>query len=198
MEEKKKFNKAEFFRILKFTAFSISAGVIQLVSFTLLYEVIHWIWWPSYLISIILSVIWNFTFNRKFTFKSANNVPIAMTLVLLYYCAFTPISVFGGDALEASGWNGTLVTVIMMLLNFVTEFIWQRFVVFRNSIDSNQVKEDEVTIQEESKEEKTERKQNEKKAKKESKGQLGKINYDVISKELAELEESRKNKQKNK
>lgn len=193
-DEKKKFNKEEFFRILKFTAFSISAGVIQFATTSLLNEVIHLSYWPSYLIGLVLSVIWNFTFNRKFTFKSANNVPIAMLLVLAYYCVFTPISTFGAEAIEASGWPGMLVTVIMMLLNFVTEFIWQRFVVFRGSINTN-VKEEEVTISEESKEEKAERKQTEKKAKKESKGQLGKINYDVIAKEMAELEEMRKNQQ---
>lgn len=70
---------------------------------------------------VALSVIWNFTFNRKFTFKSASNVPLAMTLVFLFYCAFAPASVFGGNALESIGWNGTLVTVLMMAINFVTE-----------------------------------------------------------------------------
>lgn len=135
-QEKKSFNKQELFRALKFLGFSISAGVIQIVSFEILFDAIKWLWWPSYLISIVLSVIWNFTFNRKFTFKSANNVPIAMMWTLLYYVAFIPVSVFGGDALEGVGWNGTLVTVIMMVINFVTEFLWQRFFVFRNSIDS--------------------------------------------------------------
>lgn len=134
--KKKKIDKEEVFRALKFLGFSISAGVIQIVSFTILYEVIHWLWWPSYLISIILSVVWNFTFNRKFTFKSANNVPIAMAWTLLYYAAFVPISVFGGNALEDIGWNGTLVTFIMMVINFVTEFLWQRFFVFRKSINT--------------------------------------------------------------
>lgn len=135
-KKKKRISKAEIFRALKFVGFSISAGVIQIASFEILFDVIHWIWWPSYLISIVLSVIWNFTFNRKFTFKSANNVPIAMMWTLLYYVAFVPISVFGGDALENIGWNGTLVTFIMMLINFVTEFLWQRFFVFRKSIDT--------------------------------------------------------------
>lgn len=134
---KKKINKAEVLRALKFVGFSISAGVIQIGTFEILYDVIHWLWWPSYLISIVLSVIWNFTFNRKFTFKSANNVPIAMMWTLLYYAAFIPASVFGGKALEDGGWNGTLVEVLMMVINFVTEFLWQRFFVFRNSIDTN-------------------------------------------------------------
>lgn len=135
--EKKKISKAEVFRALKFVGFSISAGVIQIGTFEILYDAIHWLWWPSYLISIVLSVIWNFTFNRKFTFKSANNVPIAMMWTLLYYAAFIPASVFGGKALEEVGWNGTLVEALMMVINFVTEFVWQRFFVFRNSIDTN-------------------------------------------------------------
>ena len=100
-----------------------------------MYNWIGWkVWWPSYLISIILSVIWNFTFNRKFTFKSASNVPLAMTLALLFYCAFVPASVFGGDALEGIGWNGTVVTVLMMIINFVFEFIWDKFVVFNDKV----------------------------------------------------------------
>ena len=132
----KKMDKAEIFRILKFVGFSISAGVIQIVSFEILYHAINWYWWPSYLISIILSVIWNFTFNRKFTFQSASNVYIAMAWTLLYYVAFIPISVFGGNELENIGWHGTLVTVLMMLLNFVTEFAWQRYFVFRKSINT--------------------------------------------------------------
>ena len=131
-----KFDKAEFFRMLKFVGFSISAGVIQIASFEILYHAINWYWWPSYLISITLSVIWNFTFNRKFTFQSANNVYIAMAWTLLYYVAFIPISVFGGNELENIGWHGTLVTVLMMLLNFVTEFAWQRYFVFRKSINT--------------------------------------------------------------
>lgn len=129
----KKSKKQQFVEILKFTGFSISAGVIQLLSFTIFYEWAAWLaWWPSYLISIILSVIWNFTFNRKFTFKAANNVPIAMLLVAAYYCAFIPLSVFGGNALEEL-WGekfGILVTVLMMVINFVTEFIWDKFLVF--------------------------------------------------------------------
>ena len=132
----KKIDKAEIFRILKFVGFSISAGVIQIASFEILYHAINWYWWPSYLISIILSVIWNFTFNRKFTFQSANNVYIAMAWTLLYYVAFIPISVFGGNELENIGWHGTLVTALMMLLNFVTEFAWQRYFVFRKSINT--------------------------------------------------------------
>lgn len=137
IEEKHLTKKQQIFQFLKFTGFSVSAGAIQLLSFTILYEWTACLpWWPAYLISIILSVIWNFTFNRKFTFKSANNVPLAMGLVLVYYCAFIPVSVFGGDALE-SVWGekfGIAVTVLMMLINFVTEFLWDKFFVFNEKI----------------------------------------------------------------
>ncbi len=127
--------KKAFLQFVIFALFSASAGIIQMLSFECLYHWIGWDnWWATYLISLTLSVIWNFTFNRKFTFKSSSNVPIAMTLVLLYYCAFTPISVFGGQALENAGWNGTLVTVIMMLLNFATEFFFDKYVTFNDKV----------------------------------------------------------------
>ena len=133
--EKNTSKKAQFIQILKFTAFSLSAGVIQILSFELLYNWINCLpWWPSYLISIVLSVIWNFTFNRKFTFKSATNVPLSMALAFVFYVAFVPASVFGGNALEGIGWNGTLVTVLMMVINFVLEFLWQKFIVFNERV----------------------------------------------------------------
>ena len=141
IEEKVKENKknpskkTQVWEMIKFLLFSLSAGAIQILSFELLYTWTACLsWWPSYLISIVLSVVWNFTFNRKFTFKSSCNVPISMLLVLAYYCVFIPVSVFGGRALEAIGWNGTLVTLLMMVLNFVTEYIWQKFVVFNEKI----------------------------------------------------------------
>lgn len=136
-------NKKEFWRAVKFVLFSISAGVIQIVSFTLLQEIVikdvnqPYGW--SYFISLALSVIWNFTFNRKFTFKSANNVPIAMLKVLGYYVVFTPISIFGGVALVNAGWNEYLVLAISMVVNFVTEYIFDTLVVFRDSIDTNDI-----------------------------------------------------------
>ena len=128
----------ELIRTVKFVLFSISAGVIQLLSFTLLNELMTWPYWPSYLISITLSVLWNFTLNRRFTFKSANNVPIAMLQTALFYLVFPPTSTFFGNYLaETLLWNEYLVTVINMLSNFVLEYLFQRFVVFRNSLDTN-------------------------------------------------------------
>ena len=119
---------------LIFTLFSLSAGVIQIGTFTLLSEVVGWSFWPSHLISVTLSVIWNFTFNRKYTFKASNNVPIAMLLVAAYYAVFIPASVFGGNALEAIGWHALLVEALMMIINFVTEFVYQKFLVFNPKI----------------------------------------------------------------
>ena len=125
-------------RSLKFLLFSISAGVIQILSFTLLNELLHLPYWVSYLIALVLSVIWNFTLNRRFTFRSANNVPIAMLKVAAYYAVFTPVTTILGNYLEGTcGWNGMLVTILNMLLNFVTEYLYDRFVVFGKSIDTN-------------------------------------------------------------
>ena len=127
----------ETWRFLKFVLFSASAGLIEIGSFALLNELLDWPYWPSYLIALVLSVLWNFTLNRKFTFRSAANVPRAMLLVLAYYCAFTPASTVLGNWLSDDlGWNGYLVTAINMLLNLSTEFLFQRYVVYRNQIDT--------------------------------------------------------------
>ena len=128
----------EALRFIKFAVFSASAGLIELGSFTLLNEVTTWSYWPCYLIALLLSVVWNFTLNRKFTFHAATNVPVAMLKVLAYYAVFTPLSALFGDYLaETLKWNEYLVTVLNMLLNFVTEFLYQRFFVFGKSIDSD-------------------------------------------------------------
>ena len=128
----------ELIRTVKFVLFSISAGVIQILSFTLLNELMTWPYWPSYLIAITLSVLWNFTLNRRFTFKSANNVPIAMAQTAAFYLVFTPLSTLLGNYLvETLQWNEYLVTILNMLSNFVLEYLFQRFVVFRNSLDTN-------------------------------------------------------------
>ena len=138
MKEKKDYK--ELFRAIKFTIISISAGIIQIGTFTLMYEVFKWIYWPSYLISLLLSVLWNFTINRKYTFKSANNVKVAMLLVLAFYVVFTPVSTILGSLAEGSGVNGFIVEIITMLSNFVLEFIYNRFVVYRNSCDTIETK----------------------------------------------------------
>ena len=127
----------EFTRMLKFTFFSISAGLVEIGAFTLLNEVFHLPYWVSYLVALVLSVLWNFTLNRRYTFKSAANVPIAMLKVAAFYVVFTPLS----TALEhwytaTLGWNEYLATGANMLLNFVTEFLYQRYFVFGKSLDT--------------------------------------------------------------
>lgn len=127
----------EFGRMVKFTFFSISAGAIEIGAFALLNEWLHLPYWVSYLTALVLSVLWNFTLNRRYTFKSAANVPVAMLKVAAYYVVFTPLS----TALEhwytaGLGWNEYVATALNMLLNFVTEFLYQRFFVFGKSIDT--------------------------------------------------------------
>ena len=129
----------EFWRAVKFTLFSASAGLIQIGSFTLMNEVMRWPYWVCYLTALVLSVLWNFTLNRKFTFKSAANVPVAMLKVAAYYAVFTPLSTWLEDWYTMGlGWNEYLATAANMVLNFVTEFLYQRFFVFGRSIDTQE------------------------------------------------------------
>ena len=136
-------------QMIKFTLFSASAGIIQLGSYTLFYEALHWAPWLAYLVSLVLSVLWNFTFNRKYTFRSDANVGRCMLLVALFYLVFTPASTWWTAALTGENpftgaaasseplVNNYVVQLGTMLINFVTEFLYQRFVVYRNSIDTN-------------------------------------------------------------
>ena len=132
--------KAELIRTVKFVLFSASAGIIQVIGFSLLNELLHLNYWVSYLISLTLSVLWNFTLNRKFTFHSAANVPIAMAKVAGFYLVFTPLSTWWTAALTEPAygimWNEYLVLAITMLTNFVTEYLFDRFLVFGSSIDT--------------------------------------------------------------
>ena len=133
-EEKKK----EIVRIIKFVFFSISAGIIEIASFSLLTELTTLPYWPCYLTALVLSVLWNFTLNRKFTFQSASNVPIAMIKVALFYAVFTPVTTIGGNYLvENLHWNDYLVTGINMIINLSTEYLYDRFIVFRDSLDTH-------------------------------------------------------------
>ncbi len=126
----------ELIRIIKFILISASAGIIQTLSFALMNEVAKWDYWLSYLIALLLSVLWNFTINRKATFRTDANYGIAMLKVLGYYCVFTPISVLGGNALEGIGWNEYLVLFLSMVINMSTEFLFMRYVVYRDKVDN--------------------------------------------------------------
>ncbi|MBQ6527038.1 MAG: GtrA family protein [Clostridia bacterium] len=128
--------RKDILQAVKFTLFSISAGLVQVASFAFFHDVLHFSqYWLSYLPSLVLSVLWNFTFNRKFTFHSTSNVGRAMLLVALYYLVFTPLSSWWGQLLSNAGVHDWLVEAINMLINFVTEFLYQKFVVFRDAMD---------------------------------------------------------------
>ena len=130
-------NNKELIRTIKFTLFSISAGIVQAVSFAILDAITNWEYWPKYLIALIASVIWNFTLNREYTFKSANNVPIAMIKVGIFYAIFTPVSTIAGHYLTKNLlWNEFVVLILTMLCNFVLEYLYDRFFVFGGSIDT--------------------------------------------------------------
>ena len=138
----------EFWRTVKFVGFSISAGVIQIIVFTLLNELLKLDYWVSYLIALVCSVLWNFTFNRKFTFKSAANVPIAMLKVAAFYVVFTPFSTWFEKYLTVNcGWNEYLATGTNMLINFVLEYLYWRFFVFGKSIDTAKSKKEKLLEQ---------------------------------------------------
>lgn len=124
-------------QVVKFALFSVSAGIIETVSFALLNELTRWSYWPCYLIALTLSVLWNFTLNREFTFKSANNVPVAMMKVAGFYCVFTPLSTWWGSALTDAGWNAYVVLLGTMAVNLTTEFLYDRFFVFRGTMNTN-------------------------------------------------------------
>ena len=137
MEPTAKKSRAELVRALKFALFSASAGLIQAGSFALFNSLLKLPYWVSYLTALVLSVLWNFTFNRKFTFHSAANVPVAMAKVAGYYLVFTPLSTWAGARLESAGVNAYVVLIGTMLVNFVTEFLFDRFFVFGKSIDTD-------------------------------------------------------------
>lgn len=129
-----------FWQAVKFTLFSISAGIIQVGSFTLMNEVFHLSYWVAYLVSLLLSILWNFTLNRRYTFKSAANIPVAMAKVLGFYLVFTPLSTWLGQLAETSGVNEYIVLAVTMLSNFVLEFLFCKFVVYRNQENTRQEK----------------------------------------------------------
>ena len=133
--------RQEIFKFFQFVGFSISAGVIQVALYTLLAEVLHLSYWAAYLPALVASVLWNFTVNRRFTFKSVNNIPVAMLKVTAYYLVFTPLSTWWGNALtqgKSDDLRGYVVLVGTMIVNLLTEFCVQRFWVYRVSINTSE------------------------------------------------------------
>lgn len=128
-------NNKELIQAIKFTLFSISAGVIQITSFAIL-EIFIKDYWIPYLISLTLSILWNFTLNRKYTFKSAANVPVAMAKVFGFYLLFTPVSTYLGHIAENYGLNDFIILIITMLSNFILEFLFCKFIVYRGQEDT--------------------------------------------------------------
>ena len=128
--------KERLVQAVKFVFFSASAGVIQLGSFTLMNEIFKWNYWVCYLVALVLSVVWNFTLNREFTFKSAANVPVAMLKVFAFYAVFTPLSTWGGEAVTDAGVNEYIVVGVTMVLNMVLEFLYCTFLVYKNSMNT--------------------------------------------------------------
>ena len=125
-------DKKSILQAVKFALFSASAGIIPVLSCTLFIEIFDWEYWLAYLVSLILSILWNFTLNRKFTFKSSSNIPVAMAKVFGYYLVFTPLSTWLGHLAESSGINEYIVLAVTMLTNLVTEFLFCKYVVYRN------------------------------------------------------------------
>ena len=138
-ESQRAASKQNVWQALKFTLFSASAGIIQVAAFGLLDAVFHAPYWLAYGLALVLSVLWNFTFNRRYTFRSDLNIPRAMALVFLFYVVFTPLSTLLGEWLTQRGANEYLVLAGTMLINFVTEYLYQRFVVYRKTIDTNDI-----------------------------------------------------------
>lgn len=128
-------SKKSLWQAVKYGLFSVSAGAIQAISFTLLYNVLfdskESLFWACHITALALSVLWNFTLNRKYTFQSATNVPIAMLKVAGFYLVFTPVSAWLGQLMANAGWNGLLVEFLTMVANFVLEFLFYKYVVFR-------------------------------------------------------------------
>lgn len=135
IENKMNDNKRQLWQAIKFTLFSISAGIIQIGSFAL-FEIFITDYWIPYLISLVLSILWNFTLNRRYTFKSAANVPVAMTKVFGFYLVFTPLSTYLGDMAEGVGVNDFIILIVTMVANFVLEFLFCKFVVYRGKEDT--------------------------------------------------------------
>lgn len=147
--------KDNILQAIKFALFSASAGIVQIVSFTILNElvlpninieneavmkILSAEYGVCYLIALVLSVLWNFTFNKKFTFKSATNVPVAMLKIFGFYCVFTPVSTIIGEiAMSYTSWEFAeyIVLICTMLANMVTEFLFCRFVVYKDSMNTN-------------------------------------------------------------
>lgn len=150
-KQAKKEKRQGVMQFIKYALCAASAGIIQLVVFTILHNVIpddgkkiNFIQpteintFVATTVALCASILWNFTLNRKFTFKDASNVPKAMILAFLFYVPFYPFQTWYVCTIEpllSAKINATLAGIIaegsVMAINFALEFMWQKFVVFR-------------------------------------------------------------------
>ena len=132
--------RKEIIRAVKFALVSASAGIVEIVVFTIMNEFTGLRYWPCYLTALIASVVWCFTINRRYTFKSTKNVPRAMAMVFAVYLVFTPATTILGNYLaETLHWNEYLVTGINMALNLSLEYLYDTFIVYRGEMDNNDI-----------------------------------------------------------
>ena len=141
MEENKSGkSRKEIIRAIKFALVSVSAGIVEIVVFTVMNEFTGLKYWPCYLTALVASVVWCFTINRRYTFKSTKNVPRAMAMVFAFYLVFTPATTILGNYLaETLHWNEYLVTGINMALNLSLEYLYDTFIVYRGEMDNNDI-----------------------------------------------------------
>lgn len=131
--------KETAWQAVKFGLFSVSAGIIEIISFTIMNELTDLPYWPCYLTALIISVLYNFTVNRRYTFKSANNVPVAMMKILCFYLVFTPVTTYLGNLADKNGINEYIILGVTMACNLITEFLYCRFFVYRGTINTNKL-----------------------------------------------------------
>lgn len=141
MEENKSGkSRKEIIRAIKFALVSASAGIVEIGVFTVMNEFTGLKYWPCYLTALVASVVWCFTINRRYTFKSTKNVPRAMAMVFAFYLVFTPATTILGNYLaETLHWNEYLVTGINMALNLSLEYLYDTFIVYRGEMDNNDI-----------------------------------------------------------
>ena len=141
MEENKSGkSRKEIIRAIKFALVSVSAGIVEIGVFTVMNEFTGLKYWPCYLTALVASVVWCFTINRRYTFKSTKNVPRAMAMVFAFYLVFTPATTILGNYLaETLHWNEYLVTGINMALNLSLEYLYDTFIVYRGEMDNNDI-----------------------------------------------------------
>lgn len=123
-----------FTNFYSFLYFSLGAGVIKLVSFLLLSLIDSGhgaVLVLAEIVSVVLSGLFNFTWNRKFTFRSTNNIVPGMFLYGLYSLIATPaVASFIVD-LTRRGWADWLAKAMKMALHFILDSLYCKFVIFR-------------------------------------------------------------------